>query len=61
VRSIHACRVWTLDGERHVFSAHVTLRAPESLSEVEKAKEGIYAALDPFGFHDITIETEFEK
>jgi cobalt-zinc-cadmium efflux system protein len=61
VRSIHACRVWSLDGERHVFSAHVTLRTPGSLEEIEVLKEGIYAALAPFGFYDITIETEFEK
>ncbi len=61
VQSLHACRVWSLDGERHVFSAHATLRAPKTIGEIESTKEAIYTALEPFGFYDITIETEFDK
>jgi cobalt-zinc-cadmium efflux system protein len=59
VASIHACRVWSLDGERNVFSAHVTLTGVGQIQEVPAIKSAIYTALAPWGFHDITIETEF--
>lgn len=59
VASIHACRVWSLDGERHVFSAHVTLDEVREIADIVEAKSNIYAALHPWGFHDITLETEF--
>ena len=59
VASIHACRVWSLDGERNVFSAHVTLAGVGQIQEVPAIKSAIYTALAPWGFHDITIETEF--
>jgi cobalt-zinc-cadmium efflux system protein len=59
VASIHACRVWSLDGERHVFSAHVTLEGVREIGDIVVAKSRIYTALDPWCFYDITLETEF--
>lgn len=59
VAAIHACRVWSLDGERNVFSAHVTLDEVGQIRDILQAKSAIYAALAPWNFHDITLETEF--
>ena len=59
VVSLHACRVWSLDGERHVISAHVTLDEVKEVGDIVEAKSNIYTALEPWGFYDITLETEF--
>lgn len=59
VHSIHACRVWSLDGERNVFSIHVVLEGLQSVDEVAPVKAAILQVLEPHGFYDITIETEF--
>ncbi len=59
VQSIHACRVWSLDGERNVFSIHVVLEGLAQVSEVAAVKTAIHDVLLPHAFYDITIETEF--
>lgn len=59
VHSIHACRVWSLDGERNVFSIHVVLDGLQTVDEVAPVKAAILKVLEPHGFYDITIETEF--
>lgn len=59
VQSIHACRVWSLDGERNVFSIHVVLEGLAQVSEVAAVKTAIHDVLLPHEFYDITIETEF--
>ena len=61
VESLHACRIWSLDGERHVFSAHLTLSAADSLDAVQTVKDSVYESLAPFEFYDVTIEVEFPK
>ena len=61
VESLHACRIWSLDGERHVFSAHLTLASADSLDTVQTVKDRVYESLAPFAFYDITIEVEFPK
>jgi cobalt-zinc-cadmium efflux system protein len=59
VHSIHACRVWSLDGERTVFSVHVVLSGLQNVGEVAAVKGQILEAVALWSFHDITIETEF--
>ncbi len=59
VHSIHACRVWSLDGERTVFSVHVVLEGLRHVNEVAAVKAQILEAVALWSFHDITLETEF--
>lgn len=59
VESIHACRAWSLDGERNVFSIHVVLKGLQHVREVAQVKSDILETLKPYDFHDVTIETEF--
>ncbi|MEY5042877.1 MAG: hypothetical protein RJA19_104 [Bacteroidota bacterium] len=59
VHSIHACRVWSLDGERTVFSVHVVLQGLHDVREVADVKAQILESVALWSFHDITIETEF--
>lgn len=59
VHSIHACRVWSLDGERTVFSVHVMLQGLHDVREVAAVKAQILESVALWSFHDITIETEF--
>lgn len=59
VESIHACRAWSLDGERNVFSIHVVLQGLQHVREVAQVKSDILTTLKPYNFHDVTIETEF--
>lgn len=59
VDSIHACRAWSLDGERNVFSIHVVLQGLAHVREVAGVKADILRILKPYDFHDVTIETEF--
>lgn len=56
VDSIHHIHSWSLDGERHVFSAHV-IRGADSGSDAG-LKARIRALLDDHSFEHVTLELE---
>ncbi len=60
VQSLHHTHLWTLDGEHHVFTAHVKLCDIESFEQIIKTKEAIKEQLSSYQFSHYTIETELD-
>ncbi|PRY06406.1 cobalt-zinc-cadmium efflux system protein [Pontibacter ummariensis] len=60
VRDVHQLRVWSLDGEHHVLSAHVVVSEAQKPAAVAALKSGIRNALKPFAITDVTLELELE-
>ena len=61
VSSVHNTHLWSLDGEQHVFSAHIVLRKIDTLEGLKKVKNEIRVHLEKTGLNNITIEIEFEE
>ncbi len=59
VESIHHEHFWSLDGEHHVYTAHLLLRLTLSTSEQQNLKKVIAEKLQPFSLTHTTIELEF--
>ena len=60
VHSIHHVQVWSLDGQRHVFTAHVKLEALSEINEIQTIKQEIKTILKAYPFEFYTVETELE-
>jgi cobalt-zinc-cadmium efflux system protein len=59
IESIHHEHCWSLDGEHHVYTAHLLLRLILSASEQQNLKIVIAEKLRPFNLTHTTIELEF--
>ncbi|MCB2206441.1 cation diffusion facilitator family transporter [bacterium] len=60
VQSVHHMHVWSLDGERHVLSAHVVVDAGISLDESLQIKMEVKRIILRNDIEHLTIEIEFE-
>jgi cobalt-zinc-cadmium efflux system protein len=60
VESIHHGHLWTLDGEKHIFTAHVVLVASATFKDMAQIKKEIKKTIKNFGVVEATIETEIE-
>ena len=60
VVSTHHTHVWSLDGEKHVFSTHLVVTKECDEQSILEAKQHVHALLDPEKFTHITIEVEHE-
>ncbi|TFV95519.1 cation transporter [Algoriphagus kandeliae] len=58
IQSIHHMHIWSLDGEHHVFSAHIKLKEIEGLDELIEVKNQVKACLKKYHFEHLTIELE---
>jgi len=58
IASTHQMHVWSMEGEKHVFSCHVKLEPLENLEDQKAIKEEIKAVLSKYAFAYVTIETE---
>ncbi|ANW96578.1 cobalt transporter [Wenyingzhuangia fucanilytica] len=59
INTIHHTHIWSLDGERHVFTTHIILKTDSTLKEMLQVKKDIKKILKKYPFDHITIETEF--
>lgn len=59
--SVHHLHIWSLDGEQHVFSAHVKLKSIASLEELLTVKGQIREVLLPYAFAHQTVEVELDE
>ena len=59
VREIHHLHFWSLDGESHVLTAHLVLKAQYDIPSIQSLKQTIAHDLSPFGLSHTTIEFEF--
>jgi cobalt-zinc-cadmium efflux system protein len=60
VHSIHHVNVWSLEGEHHVYTAHIKTQGVVSFPEVIRLKRDVKAILKKYPFTHYTIEIEFE-
>jgi len=60
VHSIHDCRIWSLEGEHHVFTVHAKLENIKSLKQLEEVRQEMTKVLKPYHFRHITIQTELD-
>lgn len=59
VRDVHHLHIWSLDGARHVLTAHLVMTELISISQQKELKEQIQTYLKPFRLEHTTIELEF--
>jgi len=59
IESIHDVHCWSLDGEHHVYTAHLLLREHMDSNALLALKQKIAEKLKPFSLTHTTIELEF--
>jgi len=59
VNQIHHLHLWSLDGERHVLTAHLKVNEIMTVEEQKKIKKQVGELLSDFAFVYTTIELEF--
>ena len=57
VQSLHHFHMWSLDGDKHVVSAHIKLNSSDAASHIP-VKRAIRELLKPFNIHHTTFELE---
>ncbi len=57
VVSLHHIHSWSIDGERHVLSAHVVIEGEGA--DAASIKEQVRALVDPSAYEHVTLETEW--
>lgn len=60
VHSIHDCRIWSLEGQHHVFTVHAKLENLKTLKQLHEVKIEMHKVLEPYKFKHITIQTELD-
>lgn len=58
VEDIHHGHLWSLDGENHIYTAHVVVAAGSTIADMEIVKGEIKSLVKDFGIIEATIETE---
>ena len=58
VASLHHMNIWTLEGEHHVFTAHIKLDKTVAFTEMLNAKRKVKEVLKKYPFSHYTIEVE---
>ncbi|HET8886413.1 MAG TPA: cation diffusion facilitator family transporter [Salinimicrobium sp.] len=60
VASMHHVHVWSLEGEHHVFTAHVKLKNISEFNELINIRKEIKEILKDYPFNHYTLETELD-
>jgi len=61
VNGEHHTHAWSLDGEHHVLSTHISVDPTISPSETTSIKQSIRALAKEFGFIHVTVEIESQS
>jgi len=59
IDDVHHIHLWSLDGERHVLTAHIQLTGPAQHGDLKTLKKKVAERLKPFSITHSTIEFEF--
>ena len=60
VQGVHDTHIWSLDGEKHILSAHMVISKKSSKKDIEKIKCKSKQRLKDIGIGHSTLEIEFE-
>lgn len=58
VEGVHHGHLWSLDGESHIYTAHVVLNPCSSIADMEAVKLQVKKLVAGYGIAEATIETE---
>lgn len=58
VEGVHHGHLWSLDGETHIYTAHVVLDPCSSIADMETVKVEVKKLVAEYGIVEATIETE---
>jgi cobalt-zinc-cadmium efflux system protein len=58
VDSIHHTHIWSLDGEKHVFTSHIKLKEIQNLEQLLSVKCDLKRVIQKYHFEHYTLETE---
>jgi cobalt-zinc-cadmium efflux system protein len=61
VQSIHHTHIWSLDGEKHVFTTHLKLDSIKDLQEFLSVKNEVKEIMKKYPFDHYTIEIELDS
>ncbi|WP_229239629.1 cation diffusion facilitator family transporter [Echinicola soli] len=61
VQSLHHVHIWSLDGEKHVFTAHIKLKEVQGFGDVLTLKKALKKLLKAYPFSHHTIEIELPE
>ena len=61
VASLHHTHIWSLEGEKHVFTTHVKLKDINSFQEFLQIKSDIKQVLKAYNFSHYTVETALDE
>ncbi len=59
VQDVHQLKLWSLDGEHHVLSAHVVVESVKEPTAIAALKQEIRDILKSFAITDATLELEY--
>ena len=59
-QAVHHLHLWSLDGEKHVLTAHVVVQG-ETISDYQNIKSNLKVALEQFNLFHTTIEIELSQ
>ncbi|MDN3593689.1 cation diffusion facilitator family transporter [Zunongwangia endophytica] len=60
IESLHHMHIWSLEGESHVFTAHLKLKNINSFTDLLHLKKQVKHILKDYHFDHYTIETEMD-
>ncbi|MGZ3782050.1 MAG: cation diffusion facilitator family transporter [Pseudobdellovibrionaceae bacterium] len=58
VEGVHHGHLWSLDGETHIYTAHVVLNSGSSIADMENVKHEVKKLVEGYRIVEATIETE---
>ncbi len=60
VEDVHDIHIWSLDGERHILSAHIVIQKNTPKEKIRSIRKEIKKILQGIGISHSTLEIEFE-
>lgn len=60
VKDVHHAHIWSLDGENHIYTAHIVMDSMQDMAKVEELKAKIKKDLKVFGVYEATLEIELQ-
>ena len=61
IADVHHMHVWSLEGQEHVFTAHIKLKHINSFKELLRIKKSVKDIIRKYPVKHVTIETELDE
>jgi cobalt-zinc-cadmium efflux system protein len=61
IHSLHHTHIWSLEGEKHVFTTHIKLKNINKFDQLLQVKHDVKNLLKEYNFEHYTVETELDE